>query len=143
MSAPLVTYSNGATCRVCLPAELEAVRETVRLAHRFLAEQNLSAQELIACELALTEACNNAVAYSSRENTPNDKSQTATVEIEIFCDTCRVEMQVVDHGTGFEWPDQIDLPECSEEHGRGLFIIKSLIQDVSYLRGRDQNRLIM
>jgi serine phosphatase RsbU (regulator of sigma subunit)/anti-sigma regulatory factor (Ser/Thr protein kinase) len=139
-----MTRSTGATCRLSLPTELEAVRDTVALAHRFLAEQNLEAQDLVACELALTEACNNAVAYS-RPNSQNPLKggHQASVHLELFCDAHIIEMHVIDHGSGFEWPDQIDLPDSSEEHGRGLFIIKSLMQDVSYLRGRDQNRLIM
>src|ERR1051326_8764457 len=109
MSAPLVTYSNGATCRVSLPAELEAVRDTVRMAHRFLAEQNLDAPELIACELALTEACNNAVAYSHRDGSSSDPLGVPPlgcqhqVQIEIFCDARQVEMHEIDHGPGFEW----------------------------------------
>src|SRR5438552_2499297 len=127
-----MTSSAGATCRLSLPAELEAVRETVRLARRFLAEQQVAGQELIACELALVEACNNAVACSP-----------AGIEIELCCDSNLVEMHVIDHGSGFDWPEEVRLPEVSEEHGRGLFIIKSLMQEVFYLRGRGQNRLIM
>src|SRR5437762_7669876 len=99
MPAPVMTSSAGATYRLALPAELEAVRESVRLARRFLAGQNLSEQELMACELALAEACNNAVTYSrSPEANPS-------VEIELCCDSELLEMHVVDHGPGFDWPE--------------------------------------
>ncbi len=132
MPTPIMTSSAGVTCRLSLSADLEAVRDNVHLARRFLAEQNLAGYELIACELALVEACNNAIASSQ-----------AGIEIELCCGSNLVEMHVIDHGPGFDWPDEVQLPDASEEHGRGLFIIKSLVQEVFYLRGRGQNRLIM
>src|SRR5438445_10682870 len=101
MPAPIMTRSGGVTCRLSVPAELEAVRETVRLARDFLAEQNVDGQNLIACELALVEACNNAVAYSSplqvssspRKEAHSDPAvedqslltSAATIEIELCC----------------------------------------------------------
>jgi serine phosphatase RsbU (regulator of sigma subunit)/anti-sigma regulatory factor (Ser/Thr protein kinase) len=139
MPTPIMTCAGGATCRLSVPAELEAVRDSVGLARRFLAEQKLGPQELIACELALVEACNNAVAYSQPASTPT----RITVDLDLCCDSNLLEMHVIDHGPGFDWPERIDLPEASEEHGRGLFIIKSLMPEVFYLRGRGQNRLIM
>jgi hypothetical protein len=66
-----------------------------------------------------------------------------TVDLDLCCDSNLLEMHVIDHGPGFDWPERIDLPEASEEHGRGLFIIKSLMPEVFYLRGRGQNRLVM
>src|ERR1041385_4742317 len=137
MPAPAMTCSSGATCRLALPGRLEAIRDGVRAARQFLAEQNLSQQELTACELALVEACNNAVTYSHPEGFD------AEAQIELHCDAEEVEKHVIDHGPGFEWPDKAALPDESEEHGRGLFIIQSLMHETFYLRGRSQNRLIM
>ena len=50
---------------------------------------------------------------------------------------------MIDHTRGFDWPEQIELPAEDEEHGRGLFIIKSMMDEVLYLRGNPENRLVM
>ena len=79
-----------------MPCELASVRGTVLAARDFLATQAFEKDELLACELALVEACNNAIRYApnSRRNLP--------VEIHIFCQKSRLEMHVVDHTLEFD-----------------------------------------
>jgi serine phosphatase RsbU (regulator of sigma subunit) len=91
----------------------------------------------MACELALVEACNNAIRYAPdvRKNLP--------IEIQVFCESTRLEMHVVDHTDGFDWPAAVELPAPEQEHGRGLFIMKSVMDEVLYLRGAAENRLIL
>ena len=127
----------GIACHFSLPCELASVRGTVLAARDFLATQAFEKDELLACELALVEACNNAIRYApnSRRNLP--------VEIHIFCQKSRLEMHVVDHTLGFDRPDKIELPDPEQENGRGLFIIQSLMDQVLYLRGAEENRLVL
>jgi serine phosphatase RsbU (regulator of sigma subunit) len=54
-----------------------------------------------------------------------------------------VEFHITDHTPGFDWPAETKLPEPDAEHGRGLFIIHSLMDGVTYLRGNQENRLIL
>jgi len=103
----------------------------------FLAAQKVHPDHLAACELALVEACNNAVLYARKE------CRNQPVELELVCQPPWLELQVIDHTAGFELPCELHLPEPDAEHGRGLFIIRSLMDHVFYLRGQVENRLVM
>jgi serine phosphatase RsbU (regulator of sigma subunit)/anti-sigma regulatory factor (Ser/Thr protein kinase) len=120
-----------------MPCELGRVRPTVLAARDFLASQGCESEELLACELALVEACNNAIRYVS------DARRDLPVEIQIFCEKSRLEMHIVDHTDGFDWPERVELPEPEQENGRGLFIIQSVMDRVQYLRGSAENRLVL
>src|SRR4051812_17888575 len=56
--------------RLEVPCDLSAVRRVVASVCLFLAEKGVSETELIGCELALVEACNNAILYAERQKAP-------------------------------------------------------------------------
>jgi serine phosphatase RsbU (regulator of sigma subunit)/anti-sigma regulatory factor (Ser/Thr protein kinase) len=116
---------------------LEGIRAVSMAGKNFLREQSVSEDDLIACELVLVEACNNAVLYSP------DQGRNHAIETRIFCEAELIELHVIDHTRGFEWPEKIELPAEDEEHGRGLFLIQSMMDEVLYLRGNLENRLVM
>jgi serine phosphatase RsbU (regulator of sigma subunit)/anti-sigma regulatory factor (Ser/Thr protein kinase) len=120
-----------------MPCELARVRNTVLAARDFLASQGVENDDLLACELALVEACNNAIRYAP------DSQRHLPVEIHLFFEKSRLEMHVVDHTEGFNWPDKVELPAPQQENGRGLFIIRSVMEQVAYLRGTEENRLVL
>src|SRR5262245_52666455 len=120
-----------------LACQVEAIRPAARRVVDFLKDQHLSAQEIQACELAVVEACNNAVRYARPETTGE------SVTIEISCGRERVELRVEDHTPGFEFPQAIALPEPEQESGRGLFLIRSVMDKADYLRGTKGNCLVM
>jgi serine phosphatase RsbU (regulator of sigma subunit)/anti-sigma regulatory factor (Ser/Thr protein kinase) len=132
-----IAPATGCLFRVKLAADLNAVRGASASARRFLEAHQVDAEIVAACELALVEACNNAILY-----TPAEQSQSA-VEICLICQRDAIELQVIDHTPGFDWPEHLELPEPDSEHGRGLFIIQSLMDETLYLRSGSQNRLIM
>ena len=103
----------------------------------FLSEQGVSEEEIQGCELAMVEACNNAIKYAGSNGA--DKS----VGVEIMCSEDAIELRVNDHTPGFEFPEEVNLPDFANENGRGLFLINSLMDRVHYLRGRGQNCLVM
>ena len=125
----------GSAFSLCLPIDLAVVRPKVLEARRFLVQHKVAEHDLAACELALTEACNNAILYSLDPATP--------AGIELVCQDQFVQMQVIDHTPGFEWPAHKDLPNDDVEHGRGLFIIQSVMDETFYLRSPQENRLLM
>jgi serine phosphatase RsbU (regulator of sigma subunit)/anti-sigma regulatory factor (Ser/Thr protein kinase) len=120
-----------------IPSDLARVRPIVIAARDFLASESLGRDDLFACELALVEACNNAIRYApaSRRHLP--------IEIQLFHEDSRLEMHVVDHTNGFDWPERIELPSPEQESGRGLFIMQSVMDQVLYLRGPAENRLVL
>src|SRR5205807_4945011 len=94
-------------------------------------------EEITACELALAEACNNAI----QNATPAGRKQP--VEIIAICTHSKVELYVNDHTLGFEWPQDLQVPDWQNEHGRGLFFIQSFMDRASYFRGPNGNSLLM
>jgi len=114
-----------------------AVRLVARQAREFITAHGWGELELSACELALVEACNNAL-----HHIPED-ARHLSMEVEVLCDADHVEIRVLDHTAGFEWPDKIELPADHSEGGRGLFLIASLMDRVVYFRNRDGNCMVM
>ncbi len=84
-------------------------------------------------DLALREALTNAVVHGCKE----DPAQT--VHIWVLCDDTRGMLIVVrDSGQGFD-PRSIPSPTTGEglyaSHGRGVFLINELMDDVRFTRG--------
>ena len=120
-----------------LACELKAVRAAVDRALVFLRGHGVDQEELSACELALVEACNNAVEHA----TPQGRA--LPVVIEVLCGVRHLELRVEDHTAGFEWPPVPRLPPDDSEHGRGLFLIHSVMTSAEYYQGRMGNCLVL
>ena len=129
--------SRPATLRFALPCELNQVRQAAQTVHRFLMEQGCGEDILTACDLALVEACNNAIKYAP------ESSRTRPVDVDIACGSEQLELRVTDHTMGFEWPEKVELPPPESESGRGLFLIQSLMDSAHYLRGKGENVLVL
>ncbi len=88
--------------------------------------------------LSLSEAINNAIVHGNKM----DKSKIVTVIYKIVND--KIEIIVEDEGSGFD-PDSIPDPTAPEniekETGRGIFIIKSLSDEVNF--EKNGSRIIM
>ncbi len=117
--------------------EFSAVRAGVGRINLWLGELGLAEADLGAWELSLMEAGNNAVKYSP----PTARQRPITFEIS--AGEREVEARVTDHTAGFEWPAEITLPAPDAEHGRGLFLMQSLTEEIFYLRHPRQNVLVL
>lgn len=77
-------------------------------------------------ELALTEACANAVRHAIG-------TAEYTVEVTIDADGCEIE--VADVGPGFEPPvNDGEDPDTDTETGRGLLLMRALVDDLQFTR---------
>jgi serine/threonine-protein kinase RsbW len=88
--------------------------------------------------LVLTEAMANAIQYGS----PSDPKQTVRICLSIENkDLC---VRVYDHGQGFDLA-AVSTPDFTElnEHGRGIFFIRSLMDSVDYRKTECGNVLEM
>lgn len=89
-------------------------------------------------ELAVSEACTNAIRHS------RDVPVGGTVGV-VFCiESDRLMVQVKDCGSGFEM-DEVPEPDFQShpESGYGLYIIRSVMDGVSYRKGVPYNTLTM
>jgi serine/threonine-protein kinase RsbW len=88
--------------------------------------------------LVLTEATANVIKHA------NDANHKDTVRISIHIFENILTIKVFDHGQGF---DLSAVPEPDfdnpQEHGMGLFFIRSTMDSVTYVKNGDENRLEM
>jgi serine phosphatase RsbU (regulator of sigma subunit)/anti-sigma regulatory factor (Ser/Thr protein kinase) len=133
----LATASPALRLRISIACELEKVRPAARAAREFLEGKDVAEEDVSACELALVEACNNAVLYAA------DAGRKCPVDLEIFCTENAIQLRVHDHTPGFKLTADASLPQEESESGRGLFIIRSMMNRVSYEIGSGGNTLLM
>ena len=107
--------SRPAVLRFAFPCDLNQVRQASQTVHRFLTEQGCGEEILSACDLALVEACNNAIKYAPAS------ARDKPVGVEIACGAEQLELRVTDHTRGFDWPERVELPPPESESGRGTF----------------------
>ena len=129
--------SHPRTLRLRLACNLAEVRMAAQMARAFLAEQGCAEKELMDYELALVEACNNAIKYVA------DGGRQKPVLMEVLCDPHEVELRITDHTPGFEWPEKAMLPDPESESGRGLYLIRALMDYANYLRSPGENVLVL
>ena len=120
-----------------LACDLEQVRDAIEAARRFLTEQGCAAADVLDCELALAEACNNAIKYAP----PNARAQPVVVEVS--CSATHIELRITDRTAGFDWPEQVALPDPDSESGRGFYLIHSVMDSAQYHRGPGKNTLVL
>lgn len=91
--------------------------------------------------VVLTEALVNAIRHANADN-PDEE-----VQIKITISDHEMILQVFDHGQGFNIegiPDDLnDTDKELDEHGRGLFIMRSLMDSVKYYKVEGGNILEM
>lgn len=134
---PSAAQSRSATMKLSFKCDLSEVRPAVAGVHDFLAKEGWNPDDLMSFDLALVEACNNAIQYVS----PSERE--FPVAVEASSSTNDVEFRVHDHTPGFELPARVELPPPDSEHGRGLFLMKEIMDYVAYFRSKNGNILIM
>lgn len=83
--------------------------------------------------LAVTEACTNAVRHASTGG---------VYRMEIRLDERRCVIDVCDDGPGFD-PDKLDHPSPDGQGGRGLLVIRAVVDHVRFRQRRPGTRLTM
>lgn len=129
--------SSGHSLDIAFRCDYGEVRLALESISGFLREHRLTDDEIMGCELALAEGCNNAVRYV------NEDGRKKSVRVRVLCTDSRVTFWVHDHTPGFNWPAEISLPNGDSENGRGLYLMTSLMEVVHYYRGQQENILYM
>ena len=118
--------------RVTLAADRKSVDPVVTQVMETIRNLNCMDGKEDAIELALTEALANAVVHGAKED------PSKTVECLVACEEDRGVIIVVrDPGPGFN-PESIPCCTVSEniysDHGRGIFLINQLMDEVKFLK---------
>jgi anti-sigma regulatory factor (Ser/Thr protein kinase) len=129
--------ANSVSLRLAFPPEPEGVRAVSVAIRNFLAKQGVDDADLFAFELCVAEASSNAAEYADRPVSPQAPMAEAILT------PSAVEIRVTDHSPGFALPERIAAPSLKSERGRGLFIIQSVMDEMRYVRGADENVMVM
>jgi len=122
-----------------VPGRLEAISPVVEQVLGVVAQMGCAAGREFEIETALREALANAI----RHGCGGDPART--VQVCVACDEQRGMLIVVrDPGPGFD-PARLEAPVRGErlfwDHGRGIFLINELMDDVSFARGGTEIRM--
>jgi serine/threonine-protein kinase RsbW len=97
-------------------------------------EFGLADEKYVNLQIAISEALINAIIHGNKEN-PQKK-----VFIEITYDENFITVKIKDEGEGFDLnkiPDPTNQENIFKEHGRGLFIMKSLVDKFECYPGEE------
>jgi len=123
--------------RLEVECNFAAVRLSATEVREHLAARGVAERDLWACELAFVEGCNNAV-----QHTPANYAGKKLV-VELSCGSTHVELRINDHTHGFEFPTESRLPAPEEERGRGIYLMRTLMDEVDYIREPSSNCLVL
>ena len=140
MSAPDSTDGRGrsnAALQLRLDCDYKSARHAAAVIKTFLLQRGLETNEASACELAFVEGCNNAI-----QNTAPDKIHHKLL-VELRLEANQLELHIHDHTPGCEFPKESFLPAPETEHGRGIYLMRKLVDQVDYIRNESSNRLIL
>lgn len=122
-----------------IPADVTSITPIMVQLMELAADTQCFAGKEMEIETALREALANAIIHGCK----NDDRQT--VQLSVACDEdCGIEMVVRGPGNGFD-PKSIPDPTIDqniyETHGRGLYLINQLMDEVRYERGGTEIRM--
>jgi serine/threonine-protein kinase RsbW len=116
--------------RLDVPSDLGMVGDAVELVATHLPPGMLSPRRIsFNLRTALAEALGNAIRYGNGE----DPDRVVRVYVELRRDFVRI--HVDDDGQGFDpsrLPDPTHPDNLEREYGRGLFVIRHLVDDVAF-----------
>jgi len=122
-----------------MPAESEAIATVVDAISEILAQLEIPEQKRLEVALAVQEALANAVVHGCG----NDPSKQVRCRMKSDPQG-RIVITVTDPGPGFS-PDLIADPKRGEnlhaDHGRGVYLIRQLMDEVQFERGANEIRM--
>ena len=126
------TGVSGASTLVTLrlPSEVECIEEAVELVTRHcLAGQDAPHKTRFRLQVVLSEALSNAIMRGNRE----DRGKWVDIRAELGPEV--IQLIVTDEGAGFDpaaVPEPIRPEQLDEANGRGLYLIRKLVDAVSF-----------
>ena len=116
----------------CPPDDVTAVHEF--LARVWQAEPSVSAEDRMALELALVELASNVIEHAGR-------GRQLACRVDLSCSSDGYAAVVSDDGApaGVD-PAAAELPDDLAESGRGLALVKMVVDDLRYDRVGERNR---
>ena len=125
----VITEELAFTERIEFPAKAENISIAEKLIDDACGKYNVHESRYGNILIALTEAVNNAIHHGNGL----DPSKTVTLGYEVRPD--RIVFVVKDQGPGFDFehlPDPTDPQNLEKPHGRGVFLMRALAEQVEF-----------
>lgn len=122
------------TTRLVLPSHIEAVADAAAAAADFARGCGLAEEAAFGIDMAVREAMTNAIVHGNKED------EAKKVELTLNCSPRAVEIEVADHGEGFDAasvPDPTSPENILKTSGRGNFLIRNFMDEVEWVRRAD------
>lgn len=120
----------GTLVTLRLPSDVACIEEAVELVTRHcLAGHDAPPKTRFRLQVVLSEALSNAIMRGNRE----DRGKWVHIRAEL--DATNIQLEVTDEGAGFNpaaVPEPIRPEQLDEANGRGLFLIRKLVDDVRF-----------
>jgi serine/threonine-protein kinase RsbW len=114
---------------ISIPSEYAAVSKVETLVDKVCNDLGVQEDYYGNVLIAVTEAVNNAIQHGNLFHNDLEVSVSVGDKSEEFC------FSVSDHGNGFDFnnlPDPTSPDNIEKENGRGIFLMKSLADDVEF-----------
>lgn len=117
---------------------LHLVTGASRLLCETIKASNLPGSFVDDVELAVSEACTNAIRHAVHADA------SAMVTVSFYVNEAQLIIEISDQGAGFDF-DAVSLPDFDQhpEGGYGLYVIRKMMDEVLYTRGVEINTLTM
>jgi serine/threonine-protein kinase RsbW len=118
------------TTRLVLPSHIEVVADAAAAVAEFVQSCGVGEQAAFGVDMAVREAVTNAIVHGNQED------EAKAVEVTFNCLEHALEIEVRDQGKGFDpadVPDPTDPANILKTSGRGIFLMRSFMDDVQWL----------
>jgi|TARA_B100000795_G_scaffold269852_1_gene260716 serine/threonine-protein kinase RsbW len=116
--------------RISFPSKAENLNVVEQMINKVCEEYNVNKDYYGNVLIALTEAVNNAIHHGNKSN-PNKE-----VSLEFQASGSVLSFIIEDEGPGFDFnnlPDPTDPKNIEKPHGRGVFLMKNLADNIEFL----------
>ncbi|MFO1064007.1 MAG: ATP-binding protein [Pirellulales bacterium] len=122
-----------------IPSSLDAGHKLIENYVKVLEELGWEGRDLFHVQLAVEEAVVNAITHGNKE------SPDKVVEVELHISKQSTFMRILDQGAGFcpaDLPDPTDDEHVDVPHGRGVMLIREMMDEVTYNERGNQVTMI-
>lgn len=123
-----------------ISSDLDNLKKVEKFSQEICHNIGLDEEQCDNLAIALTELAINAITHGNNE----DKSKKVTFLAVLKDD--RVEVSITDEGGGFDpakLPDPTNPQNIWKEHGRGIFLVQNLIDEVSFHRTEGGMKILL
>lgn len=114
---------------IAVPSEFDSIAKVEILIDEVCSELQLPEENFGNILIAVTEAVNNAIIHGNKSKKELEVGLSVADSMDRFC------FSVKDEGEGFDYnnlPDPTAPENIEKENGRGIFLMRSLADDVCY-----------